>query len=199
MNKNDLRYIKTEENLKQAYLYLLQNHNCQHITVKDICAIARCSRNTFYLHYETKEALFESVHQEVLDDLADAFVLRTFDANTDDFTANQYYTDGIIEQVAKNKAIIFTLAAKDDGVFFKQFSQTIQQKCFESARHIQNPANLERYQLYLAYLSAAITGFIFEWRKLPHLNDQQAKVMLHAIHHQTIQTCNHILNTPKPY
>lgn len=59
--KTDMRIIKTRANLRNSLLKLLQKKTMNEISVKEICDIAQCSRNTFYMHYPYKEALYEEL------------------------------------------------------------------------------------------------------------------------------------------
>ncbi|WP_369010847.1 TetR/AcrR family transcriptional regulator, partial [Escherichia coli] len=56
MNQNDLRVIKTEQHIEQAFLALLQQKPYRAITVQDILDTAAINRSTFYRHYASKEA-----------------------------------------------------------------------------------------------------------------------------------------------
>ena len=64
MNKNDLRYIKTEKLIKETYLNL-KKKNSSLIKVSDLCKSAMINKSTFYAHYETIEALHRSLCKEV--------------------------------------------------------------------------------------------------------------------------------------
>lgn len=61
MNQNDLRVIKTEQHIEQAFLALLQQKPYRAITVQDILDTAAINRSTFYRHYASKEALAEKM------------------------------------------------------------------------------------------------------------------------------------------
>lgn len=61
MNEKDLRVIKTEQHIEQAFLQLLQCKPYRAITVQDILEKALINRSTFYRHYASKEALAESM------------------------------------------------------------------------------------------------------------------------------------------
>ena len=54
MSVHDLRYVKTEELIRKAFLSCCAEHTIEEIHTKDICAKARISRNAFYGHYENK-------------------------------------------------------------------------------------------------------------------------------------------------
>lgn len=61
MKENDLRYIKTENAIKEAFFDLLADDSFEKITVKDITEKAMINRNTFYLHYRDKFDLINSI------------------------------------------------------------------------------------------------------------------------------------------
>lgn len=60
-NKNDLRVIKNIKNINQAFLELIEKYDYEKITVTEIAERAMINRKTFYLHYETKDALLNEV------------------------------------------------------------------------------------------------------------------------------------------
>lgn len=68
-NENDLRVIKTRSNIMHAFLSLLEKKALEEITVAEICRLAHCSRNTFYLHYAYKEAVYEQLVNECIEDI----------------------------------------------------------------------------------------------------------------------------------
>lgn len=61
MNPTDLRVVKTEQQIEQAFLALLAVKPYRAITVQDILDKALINRSTFYRHYLSKEALAEAL------------------------------------------------------------------------------------------------------------------------------------------
>lgn len=57
MNKNDLRYLKTEDLIRETFLDALGEKPLEQLTVTALCARARISRFTFYTHYADLYAL----------------------------------------------------------------------------------------------------------------------------------------------
>jgi AcrR family transcriptional regulator len=57
MNKNDLRVIKTERALREAFIRLLFEKGYDAISIQDIATEAEAARVTFYRHYANKEEL----------------------------------------------------------------------------------------------------------------------------------------------
>lgn len=62
MNKNDLRYIKTEETIIDAFSKCVYELGFERTTIAAICQKARISRNTFYFHYEDKYDLLNTLY-----------------------------------------------------------------------------------------------------------------------------------------
>ena len=63
MNKNDLRFQKTELVIKKTY-WDLKKHGSTVVKVKDLCDTAMINKTTFYAHYETIEHLHKAVCKE---------------------------------------------------------------------------------------------------------------------------------------
>lgn len=64
MNKSDLRYVKTEENILACFKDCVKERGFDKTTVAEICARAKISRNTFYAHYEDKYGLLDKLFKE---------------------------------------------------------------------------------------------------------------------------------------
>lgn len=68
MNKNDLRFQKTELIIKNTYL-TLKKHGSTTVKVKELCETAMINKTTFYAHYETIEHLHKQVCIEFVTDM----------------------------------------------------------------------------------------------------------------------------------
>lgn len=92
MKENDLRYIKTETAIMEAFFALLQDGEFDKITVKDITDRAMINRNTFYLHYKDKFDLINSILISFIEELSDK-ALAVIDASErpDQATFDQYF------------------------------------------------------------------------------------------------------------
>lgn len=71
MNKNDLRFKKTETAIKAAYISLKQT-GTKPVKVTELCAKAMINKTTFYAHYETIEALKKEICRECTTKLLDS-------------------------------------------------------------------------------------------------------------------------------
>lgn len=63
----DIRTEKTENAIKSAFLELRAKRPLEKITVKELCALARINKSTFYTHYQDIYALSEKLEKEVVD------------------------------------------------------------------------------------------------------------------------------------
>jgi len=63
----DLRVIKTRENIQFHFIALLKEHPFQDITVKMLITECRINRSTFYRNYEDKYDLLEKISKELLE------------------------------------------------------------------------------------------------------------------------------------
>ncbi|GAA0594388.1 TetR/AcrR family transcriptional regulator [Virgibacillus siamensis] len=67
--KQDLRIIKTQENLRYALLKLLKSKPLESITIAELCRLAKINRGTFYLHYKDVHGVFKHYVEVIVEDL----------------------------------------------------------------------------------------------------------------------------------
>ncbi|MCD7904620.1 MAG: TetR/AcrR family transcriptional regulator [Clostridiales bacterium] len=65
-NKTDLRVIKSEKAIRDAFLELIKEKGYANITITDISNRAMINRKTFYMHYDSKEALYDTLVNEFM-------------------------------------------------------------------------------------------------------------------------------------
>ena len=70
--KTDLRVIKSQKAIKDAFLELIAEKGYANITITDIAKKALVNRKTFYMHYESKKQLYDTIVDEFLDILTPA-------------------------------------------------------------------------------------------------------------------------------
>lgn len=74
MAKQDIRVERSKGAIKKAFVDLMKRRTYEEITVKDLAEEAQINRKTFYAHYETKQALFETMMREMFDDICSCFM-----------------------------------------------------------------------------------------------------------------------------
>ena len=76
MNNQDLRVLKTIENIENAFFELLGSKPIEKITVAELARVARINKGTFYRHYLDIPDLYMKTMQKALSDpLAEAAYL----------------------------------------------------------------------------------------------------------------------------
>ena len=68
MNKNDLRFQKTETSIREAYI-ALKKRGVGAVKVVDLCEAAMINKTTFYAHYETIDHLHKTICNEFLSEV----------------------------------------------------------------------------------------------------------------------------------
>jgi AcrR family transcriptional regulator len=58
---SDARAVRSREQIRNAFLHLLETTTLNEITVREICAKASLNYVTFFRHYQTKESLLEDI------------------------------------------------------------------------------------------------------------------------------------------
>lgn len=64
----DLRVLRTRSAIRSAFDELILEKDADRITVKELTERARIHRKTFYLHFETIEALYDDRVRELMDE-----------------------------------------------------------------------------------------------------------------------------------
>ena len=63
--KTDLRVIRTRKAIREAFCAMIMEMDYPEITIKELTQRAMINRNTFYLHYESMDALLRELQEEI--------------------------------------------------------------------------------------------------------------------------------------
>lgn len=66
MNENDLRVHRTRRLLREALIELASSRGYEQVTIRDITQHAQVGYNTFFRHYEGKDALLQSIVDDLI-------------------------------------------------------------------------------------------------------------------------------------
>lgn len=78
MRETDLRVVKTRANIRRCFLELLQEKALNKISLQELCRRAQCSRNTFYMHYQYIDTLYEQLVDECIISLTKSLNIRSY-------------------------------------------------------------------------------------------------------------------------
>ncbi|MBS6509226.1 MAG: TetR/AcrR family transcriptional regulator [Paraclostridium bifermentans] len=106
-HKNDLRIIKTNNNIRNTFVQLLNEKDFNSITVKDILDRALINRSTFYKYYTDKYNLAEVITQVFLNKFRN-FVDMLF-INANDLKDLLNLKDEVLKELYSQKMTILGL------------------------------------------------------------------------------------------
>lgn len=162
MNQNDLRYIKTEDLITNAFIECAREYSLDQIHIKDICNKARISRNAFYAHYRDKyelvDHMFDRISEKILRELTPEIIRK--------LSRNIMYssTEWCVQAIYENREILRILAKCSHHGFRKMISRTFidstLDEIYENAEKINDYLNL---RMAKAYISDAATSLILIW------------------------------------
>ncbi|MCO7125496.1 TetR/AcrR family transcriptional regulator [Sporolactobacillus shoreicorticis] len=164
----DLRVLKTRAAIQSHFLGLLLQKNFNEITVKDIASAAKIGRGTFYLHYEDKYNLLETVVKEGLAETVGKF--RPHEYFTDDKvvpTRIVGFALTIFQHFKKNdrffRAMLFNegipmFRHRMQSLFLAKFRKEIQQVHLPPQK--ADPLMLEILPIFI---SSAMIGLVSWW------------------------------------
>jgi len=161
-NENDLRVLRTRKNIVDSFLALLAVKPLEEISVTEICEKAVCSRNTFYLHFPYKEALYDHVVNEFVNKVKDVF------DPADILPENDYeeFADHYLRRVggavlSQKEELRPILVANQADSFFSKLVDELLEK-FLSNIEILVPGGSKNgpYRLMCWYSVSAIVGFL---------------------------------------
>ena len=169
MKLTDIRYLRTEKLIFDAFAKLLSEKPYEKITVQDIADEAMINRATFYAHYADKDDLQKGIQQQVLEqmsDMIDAAQIATGE-RVKVKRAEKLLTE-FYHGLERNSAI-----AK---IVLRSISQEVMQENFGRLMHEKHDHLLEKLnvtesgeqvptEFIVAYLTSIFSGTLFWWIK----------------------------------
>ncbi len=183
MNTKDLRYIKTEELIRSAFLRLAETNTFDNIHTKDICNEANISRNAFYGHYESKYELLEKICEDASKDMLSSLTEET----VQNLRENLMYgvTEWCIQVVYEHRDLMRVLSKSSPAHFQKiiryVFIESTLKELYTGTENIQKNIILKMSE---AYISDALTSIIQIWLEDPStISVRDLAKFLHSISH----------------
>lgn len=176
--KTDLRYVKTEIAIKEAFYKLIKTDGFSNITVKKIIELANINRSTFYIHYKDVYDLLDQIEEELLNGFVE--ITKSESTNT---LLNKHLNWQDIEKFFSifinylydnGELFILLQSEKGDPAFINKFNE-MSKSVWKDANftdHLSIPQNYA-----LAALTSMLNGLILEWVK-SEFNETQEEFML---------------------
>ena len=109
INKNDLRYIKTEELIRSTYLKYQDSKRS--LTVTRLCQLAKINKSTFYMHYSTMDVLEEQLRKETV-----RSVLLACPHITEVFSNTEVFVMSLVKTILESKRMLDRLFPEGSSV-----------------------------------------------------------------------------------
>lgn len=182
--KTDLRVVKTLKNIQLSFLTLLETKKLSEITVKEICDLAQCSRNTFYAHYTYKEELYEQIAEDNIAIIIQGFRLLEPQPDETNTQLVERYIHNIVTSMYESKDTIRKLVLMDDrDMYRKRLTSAVFNRMLDGPKqHSEAAVRSEQYALMCGYCSSALVGFLLQWIAQGNVSLQDAERVLKSLH-----------------
>lgn len=193
MNCNDLRYIKTEENLKKSLLHMLESSRLEDISIKAICQEARCSRNAFYQHYQTKEGLYNAILCDFITTVEESTQPIEQDQKTMDDQKIKAYTYKLLKIIDGHRSAFKSLRNGND-LFLTILSNALYHAYLKHYSDVANGKKITyQGELITRYFCCGIAGFIEQWLTADMISLETAQHNLDLCSHDNFKKMRDLL------
>lgn len=168
--KTDLRVLRTQNNITNAFIDLLEMKDFEDITVKDITTRGNMNRGTFYAHYLDKYDLMDKCKEELLNGMYEIIskniseVVEKVDEQNDvsePFSITVRMLEYINEQSRMMKILLVTngdlsFQHKMKEIIFQLFNNNLGGGNFDKNTLVPS-------SYVISYIASANIGVIQEW------------------------------------
>lgn len=160
LNKNDLRVLKTKQNIHLSLTNLLKKKPLTQIKITELCKQANINRGTFYFHYQEIGDVFKELFEEIMKDLRKSY--------NEPYRYKEYIDR---EKLDPKTVRIFHHVKKYEEFYKIILSKVVSTEyyymLFDEIRSIliedKHTAYLEEKDYLFSYMSNSIIGLIIEW------------------------------------
>lgn len=160
-NTQDLRYVRTEAAIRDAFMALVAKGPVASVTASAVCKRAGISRNAFYLHHSSVAALYAALVGELVNGIRAESIAsadrRICSGGQDDFEG------GIIGALAMHEDVLRALLPSDDGGLVRCLADGIEEAFVEAALRFGEHGGSFEHRLRCAYSAWALVGFAHRW------------------------------------
>ena len=161
-NEKDLRVLKTRRNIMDSFLALLQEKPLEEISVTEICDRAQCSRNTFYLHFPYKEALYEKIVDSFVDTICSSFQNTEMLPGDSEEDYAQRHMHMVGEVLLSRRGLLTPILTGEHAhVFFAKLTDKLRDTLLDLTEQLFPGSSANKgYRLVCWYSASAIAGFL---------------------------------------
>jgi len=159
MNKKDLRVVKTEKAIKFAFIALIAKKGYKNIKIIEICEKAEINRNTFYLHYASKEDLTNSLITDLTNKFINDVELKNFQVLSYNESMMESMYNMILNNLLPNREVLKAIF-EDDSMsgYLHKFTDAIRMTLME-----HYDFNKLHSRIAIEYALTGINGVLRLW------------------------------------
>lgn len=168
----DLRYIKTEENIQSHFIALLNECEFKGITVKMIISECRINRSTFYRHYEDKYVLLKEITDVLLEKYIKSVQPKIVTVPPQNIKEISQYFIPIIDFFYDNKKVLIPLGKNSLSIdLFKNMYNFMNNTFFNEITSFYNISQLK--MPIVSYYSSVISSNFLTTMKWWHFQNPE--------------------------
>lgn len=177
--KLDPRIIRTRQFLRDALLKLIPEKGYEAIKIQDITDEAILNRSTFYMHYQNKDDLMNSMMKEVLEDLESIPREKSREETDTEYIERLFHH--LFQHVADHHVFYSVMIGERSVAGFTQqmqaYMEAIGLKWMGVRRWNRRPIDPE---LFISFIGSGFMGMIRWWllHKMPYPPEYMAKQLL---------------------
>lgn len=180
MRETDLRVVKTRANIRRCFLELLQEKTLNKISLQELCKRAQCSRNTFYMHYQYIDTLYEQLVDECIVSITDSLRPLVESASEMSEEIIDQYAVNFLDGIAVNADMLCILIGGDcNGTFAKTLTDALYHALVNYGAQISGKyADSDEWRLVCRYSAGGFAGFAIFWLQNRSVPIERAKEIL---------------------
>lgn len=153
----DRRIRRTENNLKQALLTLLQTKNINEISIRELSDLADINRGTFYLHYRDPYDLLRQLSEQFLSELQ-YLIEDSSNLDTYDTLCRVYHFI-----LANHELLHILLGINGDLLFQNSLEKILIKNILEQEMQASPPPDYRTLEYYTTFLVSGWVAIIRNW------------------------------------
>ncbi|CAK1241436.1 AcrR family [Fructobacillus fructosus] len=194
-NKNDVRFSKADQAIRQSFIDLLKVKKFDRISVKMIIDKAAINRSTFYAHFLDKYDLMDQLQEELLDNLINNLPDVNWQSNKPLIEQFQDRATGIVQNINQNRELFVLMLSNNVGNSFEKTMQDKSRTVFEGIISDEYLTVPREYVVVL--LTSAVSSTLITWAKngFKESPEEFANIISHIIPNLAIQLVQNPYNT----
>ena len=161
-NIDDLRFVRTEDAIRSAFMELVSEQPVGSITASAVCRRAGISRNAFYLHHSGIAELYAAMIGELLEDVRTE-CLASSERAVSTGTTDKAFSSALVGAIARHEKLLRALLPADDGTLAARLAEGVEEAYAESSFAFGERSGSWEHRLWSSFGAWALVGAVRRW------------------------------------